>query len=241
MPGPLPAEFVRACDRAGVDAGYREALWQLQPWMSGRTAGARIEQLITDFGHWRLYQQFRAGDQDAVVRFERYWRVAARRYLGRGFSAQQVDDLTSAFFTKLLLKPLPYRFDRPFVAYLRVVLVNVSRDQVRRVRRQLEREVALDDATAPGEPADRLPSAEPNAEQQVIAAEERRRIEAALAELAPVDRHIVYASLVDGASGDELAAALGMTRPAVYQRLYRARKKLKKLLAGDAAGGRVRR
>lgn len=71
-----------------------------------------------------------------------------------------------------------------------------------------------------------MPAPEPGPEDELLTRELGATIERAFRELAPLDRHIVRAALVDGTAPGELAAALGMRRDAVYKRLQRARKRL---------------
>ena len=70
----------------------------------------------------------------------------------------------------------------------------------------------------------------PTAEQSVLAEEERRAVRQALASLPPVDRLILQRCLVEGESGQDLAARLGIRRDALYQRLRRAKIRLRAIL-----------
>src|SRR6185503_8745415 len=73
-----------------------------------------------------------------------------------------------------------------------------------------------------------MPGNGPSPEAKLMATREGEALREALWALAPIDRHVVVACLVDGESGDEVAARLGMSRDAVYQRLLRARRRLRK-------------
>ena len=55
----------------------------------------------------------------------------------------------------------------------------------------------------------------------------------ALAELAPADRHLILECLVEGHSGREIAKAMGLKPMALYQRLHRAKKRLRVILERD--------
>ena len=66
----------------------------------------------------------------------------------------------------------------------------------------------------------------PDPEALAIAAQDRDRVSAALASLAPEDREILTLRDLEDVSGDDAAALLGLSRAAMKSRLHRARMKL---------------
>lgn len=73
----------------------------------------------------------------------------------------------------------------------------------------------------------------PNPEQLAVAAEQRERLSAALAALAPEEREILTLRDLEGLAGDEVAAMLGLSLAAMKSRLHRARMSLAAAVRGD--------
>ena len=74
-------------------------------------------------------------------------------------------------------------------------------------------------------------------ETLVLRAERRELVVRALGTLAEEDRAILLLRDVEGVSGDEAAAALGLALPAMKSRLHRARLRLAAALRADRRGG----
>jgi RNA polymerase sigma-70 factor (ECF subfamily) len=72
----------------------------------------------------------------------------------------------------------------------------------------------------------------PNPEQLAMAAEQRERLAAALAGLAPEEREILTLRDLEGLLGDDVAAMLGLTMAAMKSRLHRARLRLAAAVRG---------
>jgi RNA polymerase sigma factor (sigma-70 family) len=141
-----------------------------------------------------------------------------------------VGEITALFFERVyrLVGDDCFHWDCPFTVYLRTVLLNLSRDEARRLGQRRKKEVSLDDEDVAT--AIRPRSKEPSAEESVLLDERRRAVHQVLAQLDPGDRHIVKECLLEGRSGQELASRLGIKRDALYQRLHRAKKRLKRLM-----------
>ena len=221
------ALFLRACQRARVAEEHQGRLWRIHlSWQRPGNEAERVQGLMEEYAHWRLFERGRAGDARAARRFERTWRQAAAAFLGRGFRAEQVDEFLAAFFERAYDRLRDFDWERPFSAYLRMVLLNLSRDELRRVRRARQRELSLDVLEGPRGAA----ASEPSPEDALISRERDARVQKALDALEPIDRHVLLECLVEGRSGKELAAALGISVAAVHQRLSRARKRLRRIL-----------
>lgn len=118
------------------------------------------------------------------------------------------------------------QFD-PARAPLRTWLLMLAKYVALKRRRKL-RPPAGDDLSLEQEP----PGAEGQPEAELARAEERRTIQAALDELPPVDKQLVYRRYFLGERVDRLAEALGLSRQAADNRLWRARKSLRARLTG---------
>lgn len=115
--------------------------------------------------------------------------------------------------------------------WIKVVSVNRTIDFVRAQRPDLP----LDDPVGPGAAAlERLTHSGPDPEQAAMRAERARILGGAVGRLAPHDRTLVRLIYVEGRSGEDVARELGTTVGAVYTRKNRIRKRLRKLLSGDA-------
>ncbi|MDP2322388.1 MAG: sigma-70 family RNA polymerase sigma factor [Acidobacteriota bacterium] len=72
----------------------------------------------------------------------------------------------------------------------------------------------------------------PNPEQLAVAAEQHGRLVAALAGLAPDEREVLTLRDLEGLSGEDVAAMLGLTTAAMKSRLHRARLRLAAAVTG---------
>lgn len=225
-----------ACRGAEVDDADVASLWQLhQRWKySSNDEPARLDELLADYRHWLQYRAGRAGDESAAAAFEAHWRSYVRSFAGRGFTADQADEQTSIFFERVYrLIGRSFAWACPFHVYLRQIVINNARDHARLLGDRRKREVPLDEVeiSAP------LASSEATPEEQAFAAEEREAVRRAILELEPGDRHIVRVCVLEGGSGQELAMTLGISRDALYQRLRRAKTRMRTTLA---AFGQIR-
>jgi RNA polymerase sigma factor (sigma-70 family) len=222
--------FLQAIAKAGVAEADVARLWQLCcAWRHRTSQAEHIREVVEDYGHWRLYELSRRGDASAAESFEQYWSNAARRFLGRGFTAEQVDEFSSVFFARVYERVTQRDWTKPFALYLRTMLLNVARDEVRRVRQSQAREFSLKSDAAGWSRLDKVDVVTP--ESALLESEVSQRVQSALFELKPIDRVILLEVLVEGHSGQEVAARLGISRDAVYQRLRRAKQRLKSLLS----------
>lgn len=148
-----------------------------------------------------------------------------RRYAGEleGFIAARVTDpelaadLTSQVFTKAFAA-LPRYQAGSFRGWLYAIARNAITDTWRRQR-----------PTAPLERAELVPASEDGPEAVAIRAEAAARLHAALAELSPDQQRIVRLRL-QGLTGPEIAARLGMHPDAVKSAQYRAFGRLRTIL-----------
>ena len=125
-----------------------------------------------------------------------------------------------------------------FRPWLLRIAVNACYDQLRRRKRRpadsLERSSAGRDAEEEVGPAERLPDPAPGPEQQALASESARSIQAALARLSPDQRLTVVLCDVQALTYEEAAQVMAVELGTVKSRLSRARAHLRDLI--KAAG-----
>lgn len=166
--------------------------------------------------------------------YEAYADLVWRYALSRLGDRERAADATSQTFSKAIAALPTFRPKRrgentTFRSWLMMIARNVVIDEVRKHRPT----TALD-----------APSAQPwmvdqsrSPEESAIAAEERRRVERALAQLPVVQRQIVELRAA-GVKGAEIADLLNMSVSAVRTAHYRAYARLRELLgeSGDHQG-----
>jgi RNA polymerase sigma-70 factor (ECF subfamily) len=173
-------------------------------------------------------------DRDVVLRaivdrrefaplYEKYLTPVYRRCYGKLRNADEAWDATGATFHKALAALDGFR-GGSFEGWLNRIADNACVD-VHRARRPL---LSLD------EEHDR-PSAEPDPEEQALAAMDRERLEAALRQLSPRRERIVRLRL-ENLKGKEIAARLGVSHALVRQEQRRALQQLADLLGVEAEG-----
>jgi RNA polymerase sigma-70 factor (ECF subfamily) len=126
-------------------------------------------------------------------------------------------DLTSQVFTRALASLSNYR-SRSFRGWLYAIARNLVIDEYRRRK-----------PVAPLESAGHVPTDQPGLDDQVIVADARAQLHAALSQLSEVPQQIVRLRL-QGLTGNEIADRMGMSREAVKSAQYRAFAKLRDIL-----------
>jgi RNA polymerase sigma factor (sigma-70 family) len=215
------------------------ALWRLASGVPSPGSGIvswPVEQLVEDHGLYRAYLRERAGDQAAAREFTAYWRRYIVGFSDSRWPRELTDELASRFFERTWrLVGANFTWSSPFSVYLKTVVLNLARDLRARLAVERERETSLDrdddDRARLPRPAFRSP------ETEVLRNEQSEAVRRALADLAPADRHLILCCFVDGMSGNDVAKMLGVGRNALYQRLHRAKEKLRaRLEDGDLFG-----
>ncbi len=173
-----------------------------------------------------LAQAASRGEADAIRALETTYAPAitavCRRFASRGHGE---DDLRQILRDKLLVGDAPalalYNGEGALGTWLRVIATRLFIDLGRRKDRTREALVddGLADAIAPDDPTFALIKAE---YRGAVAA----ALRAAVAELAPGDRHLLRQHLVGGLTIDQLAAVLGIHRATAARRIATAREQL---------------
>jgi len=155
--------------------------------------------------------------------------LVVRRYLRRAFAIayrvlghrEDAEDLVQDAFLTALERIASFDVSRPFGPWFFRIVVN--RGLNARKSRAIRRTEAM--------PADTLEAAEPSPAGMYERIEIRDRFQAALEGLSQRQRLIVELADIDGMSGVEIAALLGVSQGTVRWHLHMARHALRKALA----------
>lgn len=158
------------------------------------------------------------GEVGAVgVLFDRYDRDVRRVVARLGVQAGDVDDIVQATFLDVLRASANYDGR----ANAKPWLIGLAVMQVRRYRRSLSR-IAARAAAWAREPSPRPTTPEESAATSELAERARRALEA----LSAKKREVVVLVTIEGLSGEEAAALLGIPVATVWTRLHHARHEL---------------
>ncbi len=148
-----------------------------------------------------------------------------RRYTGDPDAAL---DMVQESFVAAWRALARYDGRRPFGVWLRAIALDKCRDRGRRLllRRAVFGQVDLEAVEARG-----LADPEPDVEARMLAREERRALEQALAKLPPGLKEPLILTWFEELSQQQAGELLGLTAKAVEIRVYRARRRLAELLS----------
>lgn len=164
-------------------------------------------------------------DRQAFARLYGCYGEPVYRYcLGRLRSHEAAEDAAAQVFAKALAGLPDYRGDEgDFRSWLFTIAYRTIADHFR-----------TDRADCPLEEAADLVDGAPSVEDLIVAAEERRSVDALLARL-PADQRRVVELRIAGLTGGEIAAVLGRSPAAVKMLQFRAVTALRALREADAA------
>jgi RNA polymerase sigma factor (sigma-70 family) len=161
-----------------------------------------------------LFQE--AFEELFVRRYSRYLLRWCHRW---GVPRDAMRDLMQQLYCQFLQKRLAtFQPDRNFRVYLYQAAWNLQRD----LRRRAGKSRPLDGAAE-------VPSNEISPEEQSIGLELQHRLDEALLRLPPAEREVLQRTL-DGQSAGAIALALKIPKWKVFQRLFRARRRLEQEL-----------
>lgn len=110
-----------------------------------------------------------------------------------------------------------------WTAWVTAVTRSVALNKARSVRSRIEtEEISLE-----------TPSPDPTPEEQVLQRERQNELRNAISQLPQKDRLIFYRKYYYLQTTAQIASEIGMTERAIEGRLYRIKKRLRKLLGGD--------
>ncbi len=167
------------------------------------------------------------GDESALVQlFERH-KAIVHRFLCRMIphAPEQVEDLVQSTFLEVWRSAPRFRSEssgRTFIIGIACNLARMSRRSAARRDRAL--------STLAVEPA---PRGGPTPEESAAVRQRMERLEAAVEDLSPKLRSVVVLCDIEGFTGAEAAASLGIRPGAVWRRLHDARKRIRAALKED--------
>ena len=139
-------------------------------------------------------------------------------------NTQDQEDCISEITARVWEKSLLYDAQKgQFTSWLTVLARNIALNYLRKKK--------IDNEST--ELTDTHPSTEPTPEEFVLKKEELLLLKHAVNRLLSTDRQIFYRKYYYLQSTTQIASELGMTERAVEGRLYRIKKKLRKLLGGE--------
>ena len=141
-------------------------------------------------------------------------------YLSRISGDRQIaDDLLQEAYYRLLRVNVSFESESHRRNYLYRVATNLVHDTRRRARPSIDRSVEPADVAGPAPEAD---------------AETRADVRRALGHLKPRERALLWLAYAHGSSHAEIAGVLGLKTASIKLLLFRARRKLAKILEGQA-------
>jgi RNA polymerase sigma-70 factor, ECF subfamily len=183
-----------------------------------------------------LIASFKAGDhsafQELVLKYEQRVYNHCLRMVSDEVESY---DLTQEVFLKVFRKIKNYEHTYSFYTWLYRITVNCCIDYLRRKRRHIQG-VSLsaggaDDPSENGREQD-IPDSTFMPDTTLLNRELDEVLRGAIAQLSEKLRSIIILKEVEGFSYEEIAEVLGCSRGTVKSRLFRARERLKELLAG---------
>jgi RNA polymerase sigma-70 factor, ECF subfamily len=165
-------------------------------------------------------QRALAGDQAAMralwTRHAPHIDVVVRRLVGH--DPDLAADIAQEVWIQIFRALPSFRGDAQFGTWAHRIAVNRTLNALRRTKRTASMEVDVEDDTV---------AVEPDAERALLAAS----IEEAAAKLSPGARTVFLLHDVEGYTHEEIAAELGITAGGSKSQLFKARAKLRTLLA----------
>jgi RNA polymerase sigma-70 factor (ECF subfamily) len=185
---------------------------------------ARLKALVLAGDRERAREQF----ADLVAQHQRRAVRIAYSYLR---DAHDADEAVQDAFVKVFTHIASYREEYPFEVWFTRILVNGCLDlrkaRARRLRWALPMSSPVE--TAPVDP----PAVQPSPEDRVISSERAGQIAAAIEKLPDRQRAVFTMCHVADQTTNEVSQALGLSEATVRVHLFRAVRKLRKLLAAE--------
>jgi len=183
-----------------------------------------------------LLQAVGRGDSAAVARlYERHGPkmiAFARRYVDPGIA----EDVVAGLVQRWLEWPPVIRESDRLSAFLATSVYHGAIDWIRRDRAEQGRPPRSD---VEGKFRDQRFAAPSGETLDKPRGSQRKQLQAALDQMSHADRLLLEVHYGEALTADECMSLLQITRPTFHQRLHRARVRLARLLAAEAAVGRV--
>lgn len=182
-----------------------------------------------------LMMRLRGGDEPALAALMQRWEVPLKSFLYRLLlNVDEAAELAQEAFVKLYFQRERFRAEARFAPWLLTIVANLARNRRRWWRRHPT--TSLD---APADGADLpLPAWEPiepaaSPAERTLAVERAATVRRAVAALPHDLREVVVLAEFDQRPQAEIGEILGCSAKAVEMRLYRARERLRRSLAGQ--------
>ena len=147
--------------------------------------------------------------------------------------AADADEAVQDAFIKVFLHIEQYRSDLPFDVWFTRILVNAALDRLKaRARQQRWISHSIDEDE--GRPVEQVAGSEASNERRMLAKERWGQVTQAVAGLPDRQRLVFTLCHLDEQSPAEISAATGMSQATVRVHLFRALRKLRGVLGGQA-------
>ena len=178
------------------------------------------------------------GDRDAARdRFGALVALLQRRALRIAFQylrdAADADEAVQDAFIKVFLHIELYRNELPFEIWFSRILVNAALDRLK-ARARHQRWISHSTDEDDGRPMDQVAGGEASHERRLLAKERWAQVTAAVGGLPDRQRLVFTLCHLDERTPAEISAATGMSQATVRVHLYRALRKLRGVLGGQA-------
>jgi RNA polymerase sigma-70 factor (ECF subfamily) len=185
---------------------------------------------------------FQADGRHAEAR-ERYAELVARHQRRAGRIAfhylrdsAEVDEAVQDAFVRAYSHLSTFREELPFEVWFTRILINGCLDRIKARTRRERWLVAMPESPhANTDFAERVAGSGPSPEDQLLSRERRQRLATALAKLPERQRSVFMLSHYEGCTSREVSALTGLNESTVRVHLFRAIRRLRTLLAPEAA------
>ena len=179
-----------------------------------------------------------AGQRDeARDRFGALVALLQRRALRIAFQylrdAADADEAVQDAFVKVFMHIEQYRSDLPFDVWFTRILVNAALDRLKARGRQ-QRWISQSTDEENGRPVEQIAAGEASHERRLLAKERWEQVTTAVAALPDRQRLVFTLCHLDERTPAEISAATGMSQATVRVHLFRALRKLRGVLGGQA-------
>ncbi|HEX5125812.1 MAG TPA: sigma-70 family RNA polymerase sigma factor [Rhodocyclaceae bacterium] len=171
-----------------------------------------------------LVKRTMAGDKQAFHGIVKHFERPLFGFLGRmGLSQSHAEEIAQETFLRAWSKLGEYR---PEVAQFSTWLFTIARNLA---LHELSRAASQRESTI-GEDLDQVICGRPKPPDELVKAQQRRLVQAALLELSPTDRSALALAYIKDLDLTTIARIEGRTMGVIKTRLHRARKRLRQLL-----------
>jgi RNA polymerase sigma-70 factor, ECF subfamily len=204
--------------------------------IAAREADARITSAIKVLTAAGRLDEARERFAELVTRHQRRASRIALHYVR---DAADADEAVQEAFFRAFLHFDSFREELPFEVWFTRILINGCLDRIKAKGRR-ERWLVSRPSGEGGtreQPGEFAASGHPSPEDLLLRKERRRQIVSALARLPERQRLVFALSLIDGRSSREVGEMTGLNESTVRVHLFRAVRKLRRLLGGPAPAG----